>query len=50
MLFCTSLIVLVGAADHPKSTPRKLQIMNTKVGLSGSFVVMELIFKTSVNP
>jgi len=31
MLFCTSLIVLVGAADHPQSSPRKLQIMNTKV-------------------
>ena len=31
MLFFTSLIVLVGAADHPQSSPRKLQIFNTKV-------------------
>jgi hypothetical protein len=31
MLFCTSLIVLVGGADQPHSSPRKLQIMNTKV-------------------
>ena len=30
MLFCTSLIVLVGAADQPQSSPRKLQIVNTK--------------------
>ena len=33
MLFCTSLIALVGAADQPQSSPRKLQIVNTKVGL-----------------
>lgn len=32
MLFCTSLIALVGAADQPESSPRKLQIVNTKVG------------------
>lgn len=31
MLFCTSLIALVGAADQPQSSPRKLQIVNTKV-------------------
>jgi hypothetical protein len=31
MLFCTSLLALVGAADQPKSSPRKLQIVNTKV-------------------
>lgn len=31
MLFCTSLIALVGAADQPHSSPRKLQIVNTKV-------------------
>lgn len=31
MLFCTSLLALVGAADHPQSSPRKLQIVNTKV-------------------
>lgn len=34
MLFCTSLIALVGAADQPSSSPRKLQIVNTKVGSS----------------
>ena len=33
MLFCTSLIALVGAADQPQSSPRKLQIVNTKVRL-----------------
>ncbi|KAF8828331.1 hypothetical protein HHX47_DHR4000602 [Lentinula edodes] len=32
MLFCTSLIALVGAADQPQSSPRKLQIVNTKSG------------------
>lgn len=32
MLFCTSLVALVGAADaHPNNSPRKLQIVNTKV-------------------
>ena len=31
MLFCTSLIALVGVADQPQSSPRKLQIVNTKV-------------------
>ena len=39
MLFCTSLIVLVGAADQPQSSPRKLQIVNTKVR---SFLVFVL--------
>ena len=34
MLFCTSLVALVGAADQqPVNSPRKLQIVNTKVGL-----------------
>lgn len=33
MLFCSSLIALVGAADQPQSSPRKLQIVNTKVRL-----------------
>ena len=31
MLFCTSLLALVGASDQPQSSPRKLQIVNTKV-------------------
>ena len=34
MLFCTSLLALVGAADQPQSSPRKLQIVNTKVCIS----------------
>jgi hypothetical protein len=31
MLFCTSLIALVGAGEQPTHSPRSLQIMNTKV-------------------
>ena len=31
MLFCTSLVALVGAGDKPGSSTRKLQIVNTKV-------------------
>lgn len=32
MLFCTSLVALVGTADaQPSSSPRRLQIVNTKV-------------------
>lgn len=42
MLFCTSLIALVGAADQPQSSPRKLQIVNTKV----SNLALALIFET----
>jgi len=41
MLFCTSLIALVGAADQPQSSPRKLQIVNTKVWRS--FLPLELV-------
>ena len=33
MLFCTSLLALVGAADQPQSSPRRLQIVNTKVSI-----------------
>ena len=33
MLFCTSLVALVGVADQPQSSPRKLQIVNTKVNI-----------------
>lgn len=43
MLFCTSLIALVGAADQPQSSPRKLQIVNTKV--CGSFMHYYPIFR-----
>lgn len=31
MLFCTSLVALVGAGEHPSFSPRRLQITNTKV-------------------
>ena len=31
MLFCTSLVAVVGAGDKPSSSPRKLRIVNTKV-------------------
>ena len=31
MLFCTSLVALVGAGEQPAFSPRRLQIMNTKV-------------------
>lgn len=33
MLFCTSLVALVGAGEQPAFSPRRLQIMNTKVSL-----------------
>jgi len=35
MLFQTSLVALVGIGDEPTMSPRKLQITNTKVFLSG---------------
>lgn len=31
MLFCTSLVALVGAGEQPAFSPRQLQIINTKV-------------------
>jgi autophagy-related protein 18 len=37
MLFCTSLVALVGAADQPKESPRRLHIVNTKVRRPSSF-------------
>jgi hypothetical protein len=44
MLFCTSLVALVGAADtHPNNSPRKLQIVNTKVGQNTSFLTAAAI-------
>jgi len=59
MLFCTSLVALVGAADtQPNNSPRKLQIVNTKVSSSvhngqiadaqRQSTICELIFPTSV--
>ncbi|KAL0957945.1 hypothetical protein HGRIS_000126 [Hohenbuehelia grisea] len=44
MLFCTSLIALVGVADQPKSSPRKLQIVNTK----RQSMICELLFPSSI--
>ncbi|KAK1923607.1 putative autophagy-related protein 18 [Papiliotrema laurentii] len=45
MLFCTSLVALVGTADtQPNNSPRKLQIVNTK----RQSTICELIFPTSV--
>ncbi|KAF9226159.1 WD40 repeat-like protein [Gyrodon lividus] len=44
MLFCTSLIALVGAADQPQSSPRKLQIVNTK----RHSIICELLFPSSI--
>ncbi|KAJ3914898.1 WD40 repeat-like protein [Lentinula edodes] len=44
MLFCTSLIALVGAADQPQSSPRKLQIVNTK----RHSMICELLFPSSI--
>ncbi|KAJ7136168.1 WD40 repeat-like protein [Mycena epipterygia] len=44
MLFCTSLIALVGAPDTPASSPRKLQIVNTK----RQSMICELLFPSSI--
>lgn len=47
MLFCTSLIALVGAADQPHSSPRKLQIVNTKVRGTTSCPICDAKLETS---
>ncbi|PWN96215.1 autophagy-related protein 18 [Tilletiopsis washingtonensis] len=45
MLFCTSLVALVGTADSsPQSSPRRLQIVNTK----RQSTICELLFPTSI--
>jgi autophagy-related protein 18 len=44
MLFCTSLIALVGAGEHPQFSPRRLQIINTK----RQSTICELTFSTTV--
>ncbi|KAM6492800.1 WD40 repeat-like protein [Amanita muscaria] len=44
MLFCTSLLALVGAPDQPQSSPRKLQIVNTK----RKSIICELLFPSSI--
>ncbi|UZJ57287.1 hypothetical protein CBS101457_006607 [Exobasidium rhododendri] len=45
MLFCTSLVAIVGTADsQPSSSPRKLKIVNTK----RQSTICELVFPTAV--
>ncbi|KAL1923004.1 uncharacterized protein VTP21DRAFT_9380 [Calcarisporiella thermophila] len=44
MLFCTSLVALVGAGDQPALSPRRLQITNTK----RQSIICELTFPTSI--
>ncbi|KAJ7434029.1 WD40 repeat-like protein [Mycena galericulata] len=44
MLFATSLLALVGAPDTPSSSPRKLQIVNTK----RQSLICELLFPASI--
>ena len=44
MLFCTSLVALVGAGEHPSYSPRRLQIVNTK----RQSTICDLTFTTSV--
>jgi len=34
MLFCTSLVAQVGSGDQPNLSPRRLHLLNTKVGPS----------------
>ncbi|BGP40595.1 autophagy protein [Rhodotorula kratochvilovae] len=47
MLFCTSLVALVGAGDRPASSTRRLQIVNTKARLRQS-TICELTFPTTI--
>ncbi|KAM0750248.1 WD40 repeat-like protein [Meredithblackwellia eburnea MCA 4105] len=44
MLFCTSLVALVGAGDRPASSTRRLQIVNTK----RQSTICELTFPTTI--
>lgn len=44
MLFCTSLVALVGLGDQPDLSPRRLQIVNTK----RQSTICELTFPTSI--
>ena len=44
MLFCTSLVALVGAGEHPLYSPRRLQIVNTK----RQSTICDLTFSTSI--
>lgn len=42
MLFCTSLVALVSAGDKPSASPRRLQIVNTKVSPKHTIVIIEI--------
>jgi autophagy-related protein 18 len=44
MLFCTSLVALVGAGDRPNTSLRRLQIVNTK----RNSLICELNFPTTI--
>ncbi|KAJ1909364.1 autophagy protein [Tieghemiomyces parasiticus] len=44
MLYCTSLIAVVGAGEHPASSPRRLQLVNTK----RQSTICELTFPTTI--
>ena len=44
MLFCTSLMVYVGAGEQPTLTPRKLFLVNTATGS----VIQDISLPTSV--
>ncbi|GHJ86011.1 hypothetical protein NliqN6_2413 [Naganishia liquefaciens] len=44
MLFCTSLVAVVGAGDKPSASPRRLQIVNTK----RQSTICELLFPTAI--
>ncbi|KAL2915978.1 autophagy protein [Polyrhizophydium stewartii] len=44
MLFCTSLVALVGAGEQPAFSPRRLQIINTK----RQSTICELTFATAI--
>ncbi|KAI8886582.1 WD40 repeat-like protein [Backusella circina FSU 941] len=44
MLFCTSLVALVGSGENPSFSPRQLQIINTK----RQTTICELSFPTAV--
>ncbi|CAH0481055.1 unnamed protein product [Peronospora belbahrii] len=44
MLYCTSLVALVGAGDQPAFSPRRLRVWNTKTGSA----ICDLNFVTAV--
>lgn len=42
MLFCTSLVAVVGIGDQPSLSPRRLKIINTKVSVPTKFSMCTL--------